>query len=110
MPPTRFGSMVFFAGLLMIVMAFIMGSGNAAFFSFAPLTPDIAAALGVPVISLIFPMQIFVSYGRAASPITGAIIAVAGMAGYSPFQVAKRTCIPMGIAVVLTYIYYYIVF
>ncbi len=104
------GSMVFFAGLLMIVMAFIMGSGNAAFFSFAPLTPDIAAALGVPVIILIFPMQIFVSYGRAASPITGAIIAVAGMAGYSPFQVAKRTCIPMGIAVVLTYIYYYIVF
>jgi len=63
-----------------------------------------------PAISLIFPMQIFVSYGRAASPITGAIIAVAGMAGYSPFQVAKRTCIPMGIAVVLTYIYYYIVF
>lgn len=104
------GSMVFFAGILMIVMAFIMGSGNAAFFSFAPLTPEIASALGVPIISLLFPLQIFVSYGRVASPITGAIIAVAGMAGYSPFQVAKRTCIPMAFAIVLTYIYYYIVF
>ncbi len=102
------GTMVFVGGLLLWVFAFIMGSGNAAFFSFAPLTPQIANALGQPIVELLFPLQILVSYGRVASPITGAIVAIAAIAGVSPFQVAKRTCIPMIIATVLTYIIYYV--
>lgn len=102
------GAMVILGGLVLWACAFIMGSGNAAFFSFAPLVPDIAKTIGVPIIQLIFPLQIFVSFGRVASPITGALIAISGMAGVSSFQVAKRTCIPMIIATICTAIAYFI--
>ena len=101
-------TMVIVGGLLLWVCAFIMGSGNAAFFSFAPLVPDVAKTLGAPIISLIFPLQIFVSFGRVSSPITGALIAIAGMAGVSSFQIAKRTCIPMIVATIATgFIYFF---
>lgn len=78
--------------------AFLMGSGNAAFFSFAALAPKIAAALKVDVINLLLPMQIMTSFGRVVSPITAAIVAIAGVAGVSPVQVVKRTAIPMAVA------------
>lgn len=101
-------TMVIVGGALLWIFAFIMGSGNAAFFSFAPLVPDIAKTLGVQVVQLIFPLQILVSFGRVSSPITGAIIAIAGLAGVSPFQIAKRTCIPMVVATIVTYVAYFI--
>jgi DcuC family C4-dicarboxylate transporter len=103
-------SMVIVGGALLWIFAFIMGSGNAAFFSFAPLMPDIAKTLGVQIVQLIFPLQILVSFGRVSSPITGAIIAISGLAGVSPFQVAKRTCIPMFVATALTYGIYFCFF
>ena len=63
-------AMVIVGGLILWLMAFIMGSGNAAFFSFAPLVPPIAKTLGVSTVSLIFPLQVLVSFGRVSSPIT----------------------------------------
>lgn len=83
---------------ILAVSAFFMGSGNAAFFSFAPLTPKIAESLGVEIVTVLLPMQIMTSFGRVVSPITPAIIAIAGMAGVSPLQVVKRTAIPMLVA------------
>ncbi len=81
--------------------AFLMGSGNAAFFSFAALAPKIADFLKVPVLDLILPMQIMTSFGRVVSPITAAIIAIAGVAGVSSVQVVKRTAIPMVVAALI---------
>lgn len=78
--------------------AFLMGSGNAAFFSFAALAPKIAESLKIDVITLLVPMQIMTSFGRVVSPITAAIVAIAGVAGVSPVQVVKRTAIPMAVA------------
>lgn len=75
--------------------AFLMGSGNAAFFSFSALTPQIAASLNINVLTLMVPMQIMTSFGRVVSPITAAIVAIAGIAEVSPVQVVKRTAIPM---------------
>lgn len=49
-------------------------------------------------ITLILPMQIMTSFGRTVSPITAAIVAIAGIANVSPFQIVKRTAIPMAIA------------
>ena len=103
-------TMVIIGGALMWIFAFIMGSGNAAFFSFAPLLPGIAKAIGVNTIQLVFPFQILISFGRVSSPITGAIIAIAGLAGVSPFQIAKRTCIPMAVATLCTYVIYFCFF
>lgn len=85
--------------------AFLMGSGNAAFFSFAALTPKIAASLNVDVLTLLVPMQIMTSFGRVVSPITAAIVAIAGVAEASPFQVVKRTAMPMAAAAVINIVF-----
>lgn len=73
------------------LFAIIMGSGAAPFFAFGPLTPAIAAKLGVPTLTLLLPMELATSIGRASSPVCGALIAVAGTAGIAPIQLAKRT-------------------
>ncbi len=85
--------------------AFLMGSGNAAFFSFAALAPKIAATLKIDVVTLLLPMQIMTSFGRVVSPITAAIVAIAGVAGVSPVQVVKRTAIPMAAAVLINVVF-----
>ncbi len=103
-------AIVLVGGALLWIFAFIMGSGNAAFFSFAPLVPDVAKSLGVEIVQLIFPLQILVSFGRVSSPITGAIVAIAGLVGVSPFQVAKRTCIPMAVSTLVSTVFYFVVF
>lgn len=88
--------------------AFLMGSGNAAFFSFAALAPKIAATLKIEAITLLLPMQIMASFGRVVSPITAAIVAIAGVAGVSPVQVVKRTSIPMVVAALINIMFVFI--
>lgn len=88
--------------------AFLMGSGNAAFFSFAALAPKIASSLHIDVITLVLPMQIMTSFGRVVSPITAAIVAIAGVAGVSPVQVVKRTAIPMAVAAIVNIVFIFI--
>lgn len=46
-------------------------------------------------------MQIMTSFGRTVSPITAAIVAIAGIANVSPFQIVKRTAIPMAVAAIV---------
>ncbi len=81
--------------LVIAACAFLMGSGNAAFFSFSALAPKIAVAMKIDIVTLLLPMQIMTSFGRVVSPITAAIVAIAGVAGVSPVQVVKRTAFPM---------------
>ncbi len=88
--------------------AFLMGSGNAAFFSFAALAPKIAVALKIDVVTLLLPMQIMTSFGRVMSPITAAIVAIAGVAGVSPVQVVKRTALPMFAAALINIVFIFI--
>lgn len=95
--------------ILLAVCAFLMGSGNAAFFSFAPLIPNIVKHFGVETITTIAPIQIMTGFGRCVSPIALAILAISAIARVSPFAVVKRTAIPMLVAaivnVIMTYIY-----
>lgn len=88
--------------------AFLMGSGNAAFFSFAALAPKIAVTMKINVITLLLPMQVMTSFGRVVSPITAAIVAIAGVAGVSPVQIVKRTAIPMGVAALINIAFIFI--
>ena len=81
--------------------AIIMGSGNAPFFAFANLVPEIARQTGVQAAFMILPMHLIASSARAISPITGVIIVASGMAGISPFDLVKRTAIPMAVSCVL---------
>jgi len=92
----------FAASVIVLIMALLtfsisalMGSGNAAFFSFAPMVPQIADKIGTNVAEMILPIQLSAGMGRTISPIAGVIIAVAGISGLSPFDIVRRTFIPM---------------
>ena len=98
-------AIIFFAAML-------MGSGNAAFFSFGPLIPEIAAKLGFPavqmILQMILPMQLSASMGRAASPIAGVIVAIAGVAGVSPIELAKRNILPLLVGITVLTIFHFV--
>ena len=96
--------------LIIFGAAMLMGSGNAAFFSFGPLLPDIATQLGLPVFSLILPLQLAASMGRAASPIAGVIVAIAGVAGVSSVELARRNTFPLIGGIVFLILYHLITF
>lgn len=81
--------------LIIGVCAVVMGSGNAPFFAFANLVPDIAAKTGMAAVLMVLPMHFIASSARAISPITAVIIVASGMAGISSFDLVKRTAIPM---------------
>ena len=91
--------------ILMTVLIFgasmLMGSGNAAFFSFGPLAPGIASKLGGKATDMVLSMQIAASMGRATSPIAGVIIACAELAGVSNFDLAKRNMIPLVLGMII---------
>ncbi|TKX29551.1 C4-dicarboxylate ABC transporter [Campylobacter sp. MIT 12-5580] len=69
----------------------IMGSGIAAFNAFGRLAPDIAAKLHIEPIVLVLPIEIASCLGRAASPIAGGILVLAGFSKISPIAIVKRT-------------------
>ncbi|MDR3073966.1 MAG: anaerobic C4-dicarboxylate transporter DcuC [Deltaproteobacteria bacterium] len=81
--------------------AVVMGSGNAPFFSFADLIPNIAAGLNIPAVVMIMPMHFATSLARAMSPITAVIVVTSGIAGVSPFDVVRRTAIPVLVGLVV---------
>jgi DcuC family C4-dicarboxylate transporter len=89
-------SLVVVAFVLLIFFASIlMGSGNAAFFSFSPLIPDVAARFGLSSVRMLLPMNLAASLGRTVSPISGVLLAVAALAKVSPMDLAKRNAIPV---------------
>ena len=95
---------------IIFLAAMLMGSGNAAFFSFGPLLPGIAGQFGMPAVSMIVPMQLAASMGRATSPIAGVIVAICGVAGVSPMDLAKRNTPPLVVGVIaLTVIHFILV-
>jgi DcuC family C4-dicarboxylate transporter len=96
---------------IIAVCSVIMGSGNAPFFAFAAMTPEIAARMSVPAVVMLLPMHFAASSARAISPITAVIVVASSMGGVSPFDVVKRTAIPMiGALITLTvanFVYFY---
>jgi len=81
---------------LMIFMAsMLMGSGNAAFFAFGPLVPGMATNIGLETTTLMLPMQLAASMGRALSPVSGVLIATAEIAGLTSMDIVKRNLIPL---------------
>ncbi|WP_438468606.1 C4-dicarboxylate transporter DcuC [Vibrio vulnificus] len=88
-------AIILFMAILTFTISALMGSGNAAFFSFAPMVPQIAQKIGANAADMILPIQLSAGMGRTISPIAGVIIAVAGISGLSPFDIVRRTFIPM---------------
>jgi DcuC family C4-dicarboxylate transporter len=94
------GILVIFV-ILIFFASILMGSGNASFFAFGPLVSKVAESMSIPGIRLLLPMQLASSMGRAASPISGVVIATSGIAGVNPLDVARRNALPMAVALVL---------
>lgn len=77
------------------------GVRQRAVYVFASLIPDIAAGLHIPAVVMIMPMHFATTLARAVSPITAVIVVTSGIAGVSPFEVVKRTAIPMAVGFVV---------
>lgn len=87
--------------LLTVLVAFTTGSGNAAFYAFVELIPKLAASLGVSPAYLVIPVLQASNLGRTISPVSGVIVATAGMGHVSPLEVVKRTSVPVGVGLVV---------
>ena len=87
--------MILVMSFIIMACTLVMGSGNAPFFSFAALAPEVARKMGFESVNLLLPMQLTASVTRSVSPITAVVVAVCGISNVSPFEVVKRTSIPM---------------
>lgn len=86
---------------IMVVATVVTGSGNAAFFAFSPLLPEAAASVGISTAVLAVPVQLSAGIARTMCPIAGVIIAVAGIAGLTPFEIIRRTVPVMLMALIV---------
>lgn len=86
-------------GLILTIIIFVtstlMGSGNAAFFAFGPLIPNIAKKLGIDAPSLLVQMNFSANLGRTISPISGILIALSEISGVDVNQIVKRNLFPI---------------
>ncbi|RJX75515.1 anaerobic C4-dicarboxylate transporter DcuC [Vibrio sinensis] len=80
---------------LTVAAAIATGSGNAPFYAFVELAPSLAAKMGLNPAFLIIPMLQASNLGRTISPVSGVIVATSGMGKISPFEVVKRTSVPV---------------
>ena len=89
-----FALMLMLTGLT-VAAAIATGSGNAPFYAFVELAPTLAGKMGLNPAFLIIPMLQASNLGRTISPVSGVIVATSGMAKISPFEVVKRTSVPV---------------
>ena len=89
--------------ILTMLAAMTTGSGNAPFYAFVEMIPKLAHSSGINPAYLSIPMLQASNLGRTISPVSGVVVAVAGMAKISPFEVVKRTSVPVlvGLLVVI---------
>ena len=83
-----------FSGITALI-TFISGSGNAVFYSFIELIPQIAERAGIDPIMVALPMQCTSHLFRAISPVAAVVIIVSAVIRENPLNVVKRTAVPM---------------
>ncbi|MGL5947485.1 MAG: anaerobic C4-dicarboxylate transporter DcuC [Aeromonas sp.] len=93
------GALIMMLSLVVIttLAAFTTGSGNAPFYAFVELIPNLASSLGINPAYLVIPMLQASNLGRTVSPVAGVVVACSGMAQISPFEVVKRTSVPVAV-------------
>lgn len=96
--------------LIVFGTAVLTGSGNAPWFAFGPLTPDIAATLGTQTAAMAVPMHLAGGIGRCLSPFCGGVIAISGVAEVEVGTVIKRNMVPMIVAFVLNVVASFLIF
>ncbi|WP_077924958.1 anaerobic C4-dicarboxylate transporter DcuC [Wohlfahrtiimonas larvae] len=91
------GALIMMIVLVLVTMlaAIATGSGNAPFYAFVEFIPKVASEMGINSAFLVIPMLQASNIGRTMSPVSGVVVATAGMANISPFEIVKRTTVPM---------------
>ena len=88
------GLMFAFSGITGLI-TFISGSGNAVFYSFIEIIPQIAEKAGIDPIMVALPMQCTSNLIRAVSPVAAVVIIVAATIRENPLNIVKRTAVPL---------------
>jgi len=105
---TSFGSASIILMMVLVVLtmlaAMTTGSGNAPFYAFVEMIPKLAHSSGINPAYLTIPMLQASNLGRTISPVSGVVVAVAGMAKISPFEVVKRTSVPVLVGLIIVII------
>ena len=84
-----------------LYLTFTTGSGNAPFYAFVELIPHLATSLGVNPAYLVIPMLQASNLGRTISPVSGVVVACAGMGNLPPCEVGKRTSMPVAVGLLV---------
>ncbi len=87
------------------LMALVTGSGDAATMAFNKSITPHAATFGYAQANLGMAAALAGTLGRSASPLAGAAIVCAGLAGVSPVELAKRTWPAMTVAMLMVAIF-----
>ena len=88
------------AGVGPLVIAVLCGSGDAAALAFnGAITPH-AAQFGLGIIEMGSTAQVVGALGRSMSPVAGATIVCAQLAGVSTLDITKRNALPMILAAI----------
>ena len=103
---TSFGSASIILMMVLVILtmlaAMTTGSGNAPSYAFVEMIPKLAHSSGINPAYLVIPMLQASNLGRTISPVSGVVVAVAGMAKISPFEVVKRSVpVLVGLLVVI---------
>ena len=88
------GLMLAFSGITGLI-TFISGSGNAVFYSFIELIPQIADKAGINPILIALPMECMSNLFRSMSPVAAVIIIVSASVKVNPLMIVKRTWVPL---------------
>ena len=83
------------------LLGLIVGSGDAATFAFNEAITPHAADFGMTPVQMGSMATLGGTLGRTMSPIAGATIIVAGIAGVNPMEIAKRNALPMILAMIV---------
>ncbi|MDR0483959.1 MAG: C4-dicarboxylate transporter DcuC [Alphaproteobacteria bacterium] len=98
---------IFFC-LFILLTAFITGSGNAPVLAFVSLVPVVSEQFSINPLLILVPILMAAGIGRSMSPVAGVIITVAGIAKLTPFEIVKRTSVPVITSLLITLVYSFI--
>jgi DcuC family C4-dicarboxylate transporter len=77
------------------ILGLVVGSGDAATFAFNEAITPHAADFGMTAVQMGSMATLGGTLGRTMSPIAGATIIIAGIAGVNPMEITKRNGLPM---------------
>ncbi len=90
--------------LLSAVIVILSGSGTALFYAMVPLMAPLALAAGISAYAVTVPMGLAGNLLRAVSPVSAVVVIVSGTTKQTPFNIVKRTAVPMVAGVVFMFV------